>query len=59
MEIVYELKLDVTYADKEAASGSFPLGAQDMSDLTAKLKGLLWADDLHIANLKTFEIGDA
>ena len=55
MEIIHEMKMDVTIIDKNAKEGSFPMSALDMADLEAKLKEAIGADDLHLTDHKRFE----
>ena len=55
MEIIHEMKMDVTIIDKGAKEGSLPMGVNNMSDLEAKLKEALGADDIHVTDHKRFE----
>ena len=60
MEIVNEMKLDVTIIDKHVANdGTLPMGAVDQADLEAKLKAALGADDLHLTEIKQFPRDEA
>lgn len=58
METVYEMKIDVTFVEKDSVTGSLPFGLTDRLALAAKLKERLGADDLHITGVKVFEIGE-
>ena len=55
MEIVREMKLDVTLVEHGMNSGDLPLRAGSMQELEQAMKVACGVDDLHITSMQSFE----
>lgn len=55
MEIVHEMKMDITIIDEFCKSGDLPLRQRNIKDVETILKALWNVDDLHITSLQSFE----
>ena len=55
MEIVHEIKMDITIVDTSCESGDLPLRQRNIKDVETILKALWNVDDLHITSLQSFE----
>ena len=56
MEITTTMTLEVTVVEKQKSEAALPFGASDENELARLMKERLDCDDLHIENLKQFQL---